>query len=244
MYMTSPQKKIELNKPSFNEGIQYPLEGSFDEFDSISFAGGEKTKGTDFLKITLFIPGGLNYTRGYTYDEEESSALSQAMKADSFMGGIGEALKQKIGGAINKGLDTIGGRQALAQQGFAYNPNMEVYFKGSQFRTLSFEFPFLPKSPKEASAVKKITDSFELYSMPVITGGKQLFKYPYIWNISCRKIGISSYFNSKNCVLENVTISYGGEGGFNTFIDGAPVKSVLKLDFKEIELWSREDKTS
>lgn len=240
MYMASPKKKIELNKSELIEGIQYPLEGSFSEVDAIIFAGGEKT-GEKFLKITLFIPGGLNYTRGYTYNEEESSALSEAMKGENFMQGINKALSKAGSSAINKSLEGIGGTQALAQKGFAYNPNMEVYFKGSDFRTLSFEFPFLPKSPQESKAAKEIIEAFELYSMPEITSGKQLFKYPYIWKISCKKIGVSNYFNSKNCVLENITVSYGGEGGFNSFIDGAPVKSILKLDFKEIELWSRKD---
>lgn len=235
----------------------------------------ERLKETDYIKfersnkptpvrdfsgkkiIYLFVPPqSLNYTRSYNYAEEAQSFVSanESIKnvLDSNKGAIDKIIKSF--GAAYDDLKRAATSGALGSQptsqiagklGFAFNPNMEIYFKQPNFRNFEFTFPFLPKTPEEAKIVEDIVSEFEKYSMPKINTaegsfGKNIYEYPNVWKIST-KSKIGGGFNSNTCVLESFNVNYGADAGYTTFIDGKPVMTTLKLSFKEIVLWSQDD---
>ena len=217
--------------------MTYPVDGKKDlENSSIVFTSYEKGQGKGIAStIKLFIPDGISYSRNYTYEEEASDAFSDFISGG---GGI-KSVNDLLGKGVVKSLEGMNLGQAAAKLGYAANPNMEVYFKGPEFRTFNFEFPFYPKSQAESQSVKSIIEDFEEKSMPKITENKFVFQYPYVWKIVF-KGNFNERANSKTCVLKNIDISYGGNtGGYMNFVDGTPVKTSLKLEFQEIQIDSR-----
>jgi len=237
---SAPEGEIKKNLEKQNSvpsEMTYPVNGKKDlENSSIVFTSYEKGQGKGIAStIKLFIPDGISYSRNYTYEEEASDAFS-----DFISDGGKKGFESVLGKGFITSLEGLGAGQAAAKLGYAANPNMEVYFKGPQFRTFNFEFPFYPKSQAESKSVKSIIEDFEEKSMPKITQTKFVFQYPYVWKIVF-KGNFNKKANSKTCVLKNIDISYGGNtGGYMNFIDGSPVKTSLKLEFQEIQIDSRK----
>lgn len=235
--------------------LEYPIKGLDnvelnDEFDYLKFKMLKKGRGgnesTDSgNQVKLFIPAGsLNYSRSFTYSAEEQQITTEGLSEigkfingedSQVMSGIGKSILRGIGASLQA---IPGLSQAAGRKGFAYNPNMEVFFKIANFRKFNFTFPFLPKSEKESLQVRNIVRFFERYSHPEIKS-KYLFRYPKTWKISGG--GGDLNFSSKECVIENFEVSYGADTGYVTFKNGMPVMTTLKISFMEIELYTQEE---
>ena len=210
--------------------------------------GGKSRSGSGEKIIKLFIPqGSLNYTRSFEYTPEDESAFkalgTSALDLASGRKDLNQSVKNSLNNLGIRGIMATaqefvpGINQVVGAAGYAFNPNIEFYFKNQGFRTFSFTFPFLPKNETEAAGVKKIVTAFEKYSLPVIES-KYLFKYPKTWEISTDgPVG----FSTKECVIENFTVTYGADNGYTTFKDGQPVMTTMKIDFQEIEQWGQDD---
>lgn len=262
-----PELKLQQKLKDAEKGeLRYPMDPS--DVDKSPEPEGERLKETDYIKferfpkptpagsgsgekkVFLFVPPqSLNYTRSYNYAEEEQSIMSANASIENLMSNKG-GLEKFIGlftagfddakrAAIKAGLSGAPASQVAGKFGYAFNPNMEIYFKQPNFRTFEFTFPFLPKNEKESVAVEEIVSEFEKYSMPEFSKEKNIYKYPKVWQIST-KAKIGKGFNSRTCVLESFNVNYGADAGYTTFIDGKPVMTTLKLSFKEIELWSQD----
>jgi len=120
------------------------------------------------------------------------------------------------------------------------NPNMELLFNGPSLRQFSFQFKFTPRFQKEAEAVRTIMKAFKRNMAPKGSGGVML-KTPNIFEI--RYIGkAKNYLNRiKMCALQNVGINYTGDGTFATYKDGAPISSMMTLQFQELTPIYNED---
>ena len=265
-----PELKLQQKLKDAEKGeLRYPIDPS--DVDKSPEPEGERLKETDYIKferfpkptpatpeggngekkVFLFVPPqSLNYTRSYTYAEEEQTFVSaketlkkisdpSASGFEKFFGAFGAAASDLKRAGLKAAFGNPAAQQGAGQFGYAFNPNMEVYFKQPNFRTFEFTFPFLPKNEKESVAVEEIVSEFEKYSMPELSKDKNIYKYPKVWQIST-KAKIGKGFNSRTCVLESFNVNYGADAGYTTFIDGKPVMTTLKLSFKEIELWSQD----
>ena len=243
-YPTS-EKNVDLDK-----GGQFLIFKSREKPNTVSsFAGGGGGGRSESgeTSIKLFIPpGSLNYSRDFEYTPEEESSLKGIGSAvTGLVSGqktLNQASKQAMNNLGIRGLMAAAGAvdgvgQILGSTGYAFTPNIEFYFKNQGFRTFSFTFPFLPKNPIEAANVVKIVKVFEKYSLPIIES-KYLFRYPRTWDIATDG---PVHFRTKECVIENFSVTYGSDNGYTTFKDGSPVMTTMKIDFKEIEMWSQED---
>ena len=74
---------------------------------------------------------------------------------------------------------------ALTTAGYVFNPQEQILFEGIDFRTFNMSFTFTPYSKQEADEVKKIIETFKLYSRPrTITGtGGMLFIPPATFDV-------------------------------------------------------------
>ena len=125
---------------------------------------------------------------------------------------------------------------------------MELAFKGLEKRAFSYTFKMMPKSKEEADEVRNIVNKFKFHMLPEMvdqnTRGR-LMKYPDTFNIEYMWQGKqNSYINKvSECYLESMDVSYGGDR-YRTFEgneEGAPpVETSITLNFKEIELITRE----
>lgn len=251
------QAKIDEYKKSQSPNTyRYPLSERNVKLDASNFLvfeyGEKSTDGQSWQgsgqTASIFIPPqSLNYTRSYDYADEGESVFGSAAAAaaDAVKGtkSLIDSLKSATSGtalrasaaALNQ-FDTV--RQAAGNLGYAYNPNIEFYFKQPNFRVFEFNFPFLPKSEEESEQVLKIVKFFEKWSAPVIES-KFLFKYPKTWKIGGANPKLN--FSTKECVMDKFTVSHGSQQGYTTFKNGMPTMTELSISFKEIELYSQEE---
>ena len=186
--------------------------------------------------ISLYMPDTVNFT--YQADWGEASLL-----------GVGKSILDKTigtmgapGKMITSSIESDAAKLLMKSQGLAVNPNQQLLFNGLHLRDYQLAFTFTPYSKQEAEEVKKIIETFKLYSRPrTVTGtGGMLFIPPATFDVEF-------LFNGKrnekiNRVAESaitsVDVNY-APNGWSTHGDGAPVQTTLTLQFKELKLIDR-----
>lgn len=146
----------------------------------------------------------------------------------------------KVAGVTNSGVDTF----ALNKAGNAINPQMEVSFTQINFREFQFHFTFTPKSAREAKSVREIIKSFRLHGAPELdrSGAGRYFIVPSTFNIDYIFNGDynPNLHHFQPCVLTSIQVDYAQDVGWVAFEDGMPVKTHMVLQFKEIEILTKE----
>jgi len=144
------------------------------------------------------------------------------------------------------GTEVIGGISMIARA--AINPHLEMIFKGIGFREFQFDFKFTPRSPQEAQTALNIIQCFKFYSAPEIKLGvdsARYYIYPAEFDIEFWSNGrLNTAINKiSTCACTSVNINWTGSGGWSSFrtgaINGAPVEVNLSLQFKELEIMTK-----
>ena len=249
--------RFDINIPSaseinFGSRKAYATEpkGSASQFNTISVPRAA-TKQVD-QSIVLYMPANLEVSHKANYGEPEIGLMAAASLGalKGFNGGgfdvsgileKGKAEINKAGLGILEGLGASGVKAAVQiQQGKVTNNRTEMAFESIDRRSFSFTFKMLPKSSSEASAIEEIVNTFRFHSMPEFAGGDgtgrtmivpSTFDITYKPNIHLHKIG--------ECALESVNVKYGGERP-QFFVDHQPVETELTLQFKELDLVTKE----
>ena len=150
-----------------------------------------------------------------------------------------EVISQTLGNEVIKAA-------ALKGSGNAINPQMEVFFKDIDFRTFQFDFLFTPKSEKEAKTVNAIIQAFKFHAAPEIDqsvsgGSGRFYIVPSIFEIQMYKDGQPNLNVNKYgvCACETVNVDYAPQG-WVTHDDGMPVQTRLTLQFKEMEIMTKD----
>ena len=147
------------------------------------------------------------------------------------------------------GLGISGAREAFEiEQGEVITERMELAFKNVNRRVFTYNFKMIPKNKSEADEIRKILFAFKFNMLPEMTGGRKGYtmNFPNTFDIEYKYLDNRNEYLHKvsTCVLENMTVSYGGDR-FKTFRpspgEGAPVvETSVNLAFKELELITRE----
>ena len=158
--------------------------------------------------------------------------------------------------AAAQNLGTIGGVNItnvstlmLKAQGLSINPQVQMVYRGTGLREFQLSFTFTPKSREEALMVNSIIQQFRFYSSPTLsnagqgtTGQTSLFLVPP------SQFGIQFYVNGEessilpkygNCVLTSMNVN-DAPNGFAAFTDGSMVQRTLILNFKELDILTRD----
>ena len=129
------------------------------------------------------------------------------------------------------------------QRGFIKAPQMELAFKGIAKRVFQYTFVMMPKSEEEAEMVKGIVQEFKVHMLPSKTISESVrrlnipntFDIEYYYNGSLNQ----NLHRISECVLESMNVSYGGDR-YKAYEGGKPVVTNLTLNFKELDLITRE----
>jgi len=147
----------------------------------------------------------------------------------------GNALLGGLGGA---GVADV----ALATQGYAINPQLQVIYRGLGFRKFQLNFVFTPTSETEAQTVNQIIATFKYHFAPdLITSvnavSGMFFVPPSYFNVEFMFNSDENQFLPRygDCVLTDIDVNY-APNGFAAHNDGAPVQTQLSLSFQEIEI--------
>ena len=218
--------------------------------------------------IALYMPQSLSVNYGSRYVDTEISPLGAAVGqvAEGLVSGevqsftdavkvagdkVPAALKTKLQQAGLSFADLIGAtgaREAFEiTRGEVITQRMELAFKNVNRRNFTYNFKMIPKNEKEAEEIRKIIYAFKFNMLPEMTTGRKgvTMSFPNTFDIEYKFLQRDNDYLHKvsTCVLENMTVTYGGDR-FRTFApkgDGAPVvETTINLAFKELELITRE----
>ena len=218
--------------------------------------------------IAMFMPAQVSVTYGANYTdtqigggtEDILNAFNQVGAGD-LEGAIRSALS--VDDAISEGLTkaalaTVGalpiGLQGLregaeAKAGAIISDRLELAFKGINKRQFQYTFKMIPRSQAEADEIRKIIFSFKQNMLPEFVGGNRQgrrLRVPNTFDIQYMyKLHSNEYLHHiSTCVLETMSVQYGGDR-YKTFeaVEGEgapPVETTVTLNFKEMELITRE----
>jgi hypothetical protein len=188
----------------------------------------KRTAGT----ISLYIPETVNFTYAAQYDKLSLATAAQQTPI------IGKAAK-----TVLQAIDSGPAKLLLRSQGYAFNPQQQILFNGIDFRTYQMAFTFTPYSKQEAATVEKIIKQFKFHAAPRLARGSagMFFVPPSTFT---PKFFFNGRENKKinkitESVIENIDVNY-APNGFTTQSDGAPTQIQLTINFKEIELLTRD----
>lgn len=248
------QKAVESATNTGGEIIQElkngrtPLDIAKSKLENVSlnsaFSGIQKVLGNENISIksptkrnvatiSLYIPDTMAFTYNASYGQ--LSLVDAATQLPSLAG--------KSFGALASIANSGPGRLLAKGLGVAFNPQQQLLFDGIDFRTYQMAFTFTPYSKKEAETVAKIVKMLKMHAAPrLLEGSAGMFFVPP------SQFELDFLFNGKRnenvgrvaeSVIESIDVNY-SPNGFSTFGDGAPVQTTLTINFKEIELITRE----
>lgn len=132
----------------------------------------------------------------------------------------------------------------LSALGIADNPQNFLLFKEMDFRKFQFEFFLVPESEKEASVIRHIIRLFRMHQTPEVIEGTvgRFFIPPSDFDIDIVMDGKRNPNIPRfgTCVLESVTVDYAESGVWGTTTDGMPLQVKLLMDFKEVEILTKD----
>jgi hypothetical protein len=140
--------------------------------------------------------------------------------------------------------------------GTTMNPFREQIFKNVDTRTFTFNYKFVARTAKEAEYINRIITTFKWHMHPELSDGGLFYIYPSEFNIAYYyEDQINTHLNRiSTCVLEHLTLDYGGQAGFAAFgtpswspfqedgkaMPGMPSEINMQLRFRELETMTRE----
>lgn len=184
--------------------------------------------------IALYMPDTLNFTYAVGYGQTDLLTAASSLPL----------IAGRAASAVTQTLNNPAARLALRGLGYALNPNQQVLFDGIDFRTYQLAFTFTPYSRQEAATVKEIIKMFRTHAAPRLLSGAgggmffippSIFKPTFMFNGAINK-NINQVAES---VITNIVVDYAPQG-FSSHSDGAPVQTTLTIDFRELELITRE----
>ena len=217
--------------------------------------------------IAMYMPASVQVTYGADYTDTDIGGITgDALDAyNKFVEGnykgaseaifrIPEGAKDSLSNVLLSSVGALpgmGGAKEVSemQSGEIITDRLELAFKGIQKRSFSYTFKMIPKNEREADEIRKIVFAFKANIIPEFVAGRsgRRLVVPNTFDIQYQYMGVSNEYlhHISTCVLENMSVTYGGDR-YKTFNasskgDGAPpVETSITLQFKELELITRE----
>lgn len=240
------------------------LDNEFSKVDVLRFGNinsGGASSGTGLPRrtrrivqsIALYMPGSqLVYNSRNAYEEISLTALGGQMVSGIFSIGTGflyslftdrtiETAGNAASGAGNI-LDATGQLISTGAQlaGFPINPRVEVLFASTPLRDFQFEFLMIPRNEQESIAIREIVRTLRFHAAPEIDSSTFSNTYipPAEFDLTFYHRGVENLAIPRinTCVLLECEVDYApGLGIWQTYRDGTPLATRLRLVFKEIE---------
>lgn len=248
-FPTSPRK--EINSNSFPEDLQAGGRNLYTQIQFVEYSFGYQTFADNFFSsltsrifsgaggvanpvggLILPVPKKINEAQALTWNEE--SALGIVASA----AGVGSNLSQA-------------GNFASAVAGFTLNPYLFMFFQRPNYKEFSFSWTFAPVNQRESRTLADVINQFKSNSLPSFGGATM--DYPNIALIRIHPGDVFGNLRFKPCAITSVLVDYSpagpsffGDASINNATgrsNGAPTLVNLTVNFKEIQLWDRNEIT-
>ena len=140
--------------------------------------------------------------------------------------------------------------------GVAPNHFLTVVFEGPKYKSFIYEWLFIPESPQDSEALRKVIRAFEKYSSPGVRADGAIWEFPHIWSIAIQP-NPKYMYRHKPCVVKRVQYNLAPTGHFTPNredphtnsallpgLQGEPLSTPkaihLQVEFMEIEYWITE----
>lgn len=194
--------------------------------------------------VTLPYPNSLSDSQQHRWDAEEgllSQVTSGAVNvASSKLGNT------KTGAAAKKVLDATGTNagklysgltNAMGVRKVVKDPGLFQNYSGSQPRSFTMAYTFIPLNQGEAKTIKEIIRWFKYYSSPEFNTLGVTMTSPHIFEVSfAGNPYVSELFNMKKCVITSLNVDYAADGSFALFQDGFPKQINMSMTFAEMRV--------
>ena len=223
--------------------------------------------------IALYLPPGIQASYKHEYAKSQgdvagiaAQTLGMVRDDESLVDYLGRAADSENLRTLSSTIgDLIGAKGVLAVASFAGagdatsqlekmrneapNPALEAIFKGTGFRSFSYNFRFTPRTEREVRVVDDIVRLFKFHAAPERMFGEKVgrhFRMPAEFDIFYMYQGQQNswYPMIHSCVCESVDVTYGPGGESQHFrkVDGspAPTEINLGLSFTETEVITKE----
>jgi len=191
------------------------------------------------------VPKDLNNPMDIKWEQSELGQLANAVVGKEPNGSVSDSAANLGVGVVKKLATTAGMSEGKARAieglstGRYANPYMAMTFQHIGFRRFSMEFKFTPHNSGECASITNIIKMFRKHALPI--GGARI-GYPSEIDISYEGTPADWLPRFKRAVIEDVQISYSGQGNFATIADnGFPVETIMSLKFAENTLVFSED---
>lgn len=171
----------------------------------------------------------------------ESSGLISAAVTSLTGGGTVSAIGAGFVGEAVGQAATAG----FAAAGLARNPHTALLFQGTDFRTHSFSYKFIPRSRAESESLNNIITAFKYYMAPQLLESSHFFRYPEQFDIDFKNE--RSLFDIGTSVLTQFDVDYHGEGRPLYFEkpDNSnnmdPVSVSINMTFQEVTITTKDE---
>ncbi len=205
---------------------------------------------TPYGAIALPIPSDLLDKSSISYSEEGSNltmgvALENTGKnvatPSVTSGGIADLLSGLGIDAANALASKANVQKSLAFAGVAQNPFLSIQLNAPTYKRHVFTWTLIAETPQDVETLNYILNKIRYHSLVGInsTTGGVLLNYPDMCIPTLIPQGYM--YDFKQCVVENLQISYapGETPSFNT--KNAPNAINLTVQLLEVEIWTKED---
>jgi hypothetical protein len=181
----------------------------------------EDTTTTKKLEVTLPLSNELSESISHTF-EQDVGVVTKALDAlDSATLGFAS----NISGNVSNKLQL---RKPIVNPGYYQN------YKGSEPRSFTFSYNFIPNSLTEAKQMVEIIMQLKKYSAPEEFAGGIGLLAPHFFDINFGNAILNGLMNIQRCVLTSIETNYSPSGLVETTLDGMPKYITLSLTFNEI----------
>lgn len=200
----------------------------------------------DMGTLTGLVAGGTSAIDSGFLEAGGEAANAFLLNAAQIPSGIASAMGSTLDAKAMASLGT----------GTALNPFREQVFKSVDTRTFTFDYKFMARNATEAEYISRIITTFKFNMHPELSGGGLFYIYPSEFNIVYYYDDqVNPHLNRiSTCVLEDMTVDYGGSNGFSAFGTpsfspvqengkqraGMPTEISMKLRFRELETLTKE----
>ncbi len=204
--------------------------------------------------IALYMPHTMVFSQTNSYnDYSYTQQLGAALLAGQALSSVSKGDISGVGTAATEAVSRVAlddqDRAALLYgfQGKALNPQIEVIYQETPLRTFQFEFVLAARSRAENEAIQQIITAFRKAAAPSFDGGPNAGPGRYL--IPPDEFDIEFYFDQRQmktlpristCVLTSIITDFAPSGQSTFFEDGSPMSVRLALEFKEVEIITKQ----
>jgi len=222
------------------EGATKDVSGAFSSLESSSakFVTGAVSEMTNTAKTN----NGFNSRelKAILYLPLPNNLNDRASNSFSESSGIISNLISKVGNnsamnSVNEIANSIGTRNVMA------NSDMNQIYKGSNLRSATFVWTFMPRSKKDAENIINIIKTIKKYSSPDAAISRHFLLAPAFVNVTLSNPQLNDLQRYADMVINEVSIDYGSSGNMEMFYDGMLKEITVSISLSELKINTLQD---